>query len=123
MNGVEILNEYEVVVEHSFNLSMFWLVVIGAGIIGLIIGIVYFICNKDCLDSFDWIIVPVFVISMIVLGLFVGTGIGTATKVPIRHETHYEVLISENVNMLEFTDKYEIIEQRSQIFVVREKTK
>lgn len=37
-----------------------------------------------------------------------------------RNETTYEVTIDENVSLKEFNEKYEIVEQRGDIYVVKE---
>lgn len=39
---------------------------------------------------------------------------------PTAYETHYKVLISDEVSMNEFLEQYEIIDQEGKIFTVRE---
>ena len=37
------------------------------------------------------------------------------------HTTTYEVTVSKNVSLTDFTSKYEIIEQRGEIYIVKER--
>jgi H+/Cl- antiporter ClcA len=117
MNGVQILNQFEVVTETVFSWNSFW---IGLGIgaaVGLIAAVIF-----GCSEA-DWaafflscaIFIPI-------LGLFVG-GLGGSVvcPTPVAYETRYEVSINEETNMQEFMSKYEIIETRGEIYTVREK--
>lgn len=36
-------------------------------------------------------------------------------------DTYYQVVLDENVSYLEFTEKYEVIEQNGQIYTIKEK--
>ena len=118
MEGVQILNQFEVVTESAFNWLGFWIgAAIGFGAVALII----FLCLIGTGD-YDWAgflicIGTIGIISAVFVGLFIGCG----TETPVEYETHYEVCINEEVNMQEFTDKYEIIKTRGSIFTVREK--
>lgn len=117
MDGVTILNEFEVVTKTVFSWESFWWgALIGAGF-GLIVAIIF------GLQEGDW---AAFFIGLGVyctlFGLLVGLLGGFVLKPkPVEYETHYEVSIDENVNMQEFMDKYEIIETRGSIYTVREK--
>lgn len=51
--------------------------------------------------------------------LLIGVGVALFKTPP---ETRYDVIVSENVSMTEFYEKYEIIEQNGKIFTIREKT-
>ena len=117
MNGVTVLNEFEVVTKTIFSWESFWWgALIGVGI-GLITAIIFGL--QEC----DW---AAFFIGLGVFctlfGCFIGllSGFVAAPK-PVEYETHYEVSINETVNMQEFMDKYEIIETRGSIYTVREK--
>ena len=117
MDGVTILNEFEVVTKTVFSWESFWGgALIGAGI-GLIVAIIFGLVEED------WI---AFFVGLgafcTLLGLFVGLlgGFVLAPK-PVEYEKHYEVSIDENVNMQEFMNTYEIIETRGSIYTVREK--
>lgn len=117
MNGVQILNQFEVVTKTIFSWKSFWIgAIIGAGIAVTIILLVM-------LGDFDWssfgLICAIFVpIVSILFALFSGFLIAPT---PVEYETHYEVSINEEVNMKEFMDKYEILETRGSIYTVKEK--
>ncbi len=116
MEGVQILNQFEVVTELAFSWSSFWIgLVIGAA--GGLIGAILF-----GLSEADWcaffvccgIFIPIF-------GALVGGLCGCLGREPVAYETRYEVSINEEVNIQEFMDKYEILETRGSIYTVREK--
>ena len=52
------------------------------------------------------------------LSLLIGIPIDCATQIP--DYTKYEVIIDDSVSMNEFTEKYEVLEQRGQIYVIKE---
>ena len=47
--------------------------------------------------------------------------VGIVLFVSSNHTTTYEVTVSENVSLTDFTSKYEIIEQRGEIYIVKER--
>ena len=117
MNGVTILNEFEVVTKTVFSWESFWWGTLIGVSIGLILAIIFGLGEVDWLAFF--IGVGVY---CTLIGLLVGLLGGFVLKPkPVEYETHYEVSINENVNMQEFMDKYEIIETRGSIYTVREK--
>lgn len=117
MSGVEILNQFEVVTKTVFSWKSFWIgAILGAA---LAIVIILLVTASD----FDWstfgIMCAIFIpIVGILFALFAGFLIAPT---PVEYETHYEVSITEEVNMKEFMDKYEILETRGSIYTVREK--
>ena len=117
MNGVEILIEYEVVTKHQGNVTIGIVVCCVVAVVVIGIGL-YMWLSGDC----NWVIVPAFAVLGILYGVILGGLFGGLFAKPVEYATEYEVRVSPEVSMLEFTDKYEIIEQRGQIFVVREKT-
>ena len=116
MNGVEILNEYEVVTEQQGNITVGIIVWCVVAVVVIGIGL-YEWLSCDC----SWVIVPAFAVLGILYGVILGGLFGGLFAKPVEYATEYEVRLSPQVSMLEFTEKYEIIEQRGQIFVVREK--
>ena len=116
MNGVTILNEFEVVTKTVFSWESFWWgILIGAGI-GLIGAIILGLAEAD----WDAFFLGIGLLCTI-FGLFVGVLGGVLDAKHVEYETHYEVSINEEVNMQEFMNKYEIIETRGSIYTVREK--
>lgn len=117
MSGIEILNQYEVVVETTLNAAAFWIVF---GITAaLIIGIGIFLYASD---SCSVGIIPAMAVVGLIVGFVCGMAFGRIAEIPIKYETRYEVQISDDVSMSEFTKKYEVIDQRGSIFIIREKT-
>jgi hypothetical protein len=117
MEGVQILNQFEVVTETVFNWSAFWTGVGIGVVIGLIAAIIFGCSESDWLAFFVGCAVYIPLISLLLGGL---SGAFLVRK-PIAWETHYEVSINEEVNMQDFMDKYEIVETRGEIYTVREK--
>lgn len=117
MDGVTILNQFEVITKTVFSWKSFWIGALLGAILALII--ILLIIASD----FEWstfgVMCAIFVpIVSIIFALLAGFLIGPT---PVDYETHYEVSINEEVNMKEFMDKYEIIETRGSIYTVREK--
>lgn len=111
MAGVEILNQIPVT-ETEMGIGFGWLMVIAIVIFGVIFAF-FAILDMDDLG--------------LVLGAVIGTAVTlaiitfTAKEVPTG-EYQYEVIIEEEVNLHEFYDHYDVIEQRGEIFVVQEKS-
>lgn len=117
MDGVTILNEFEVVIKTVFSWESFW----WGALIGVSIGLIVTILTK--FQEVDW---STFFMGLgafcIFFGLFTGLFNGfLLNPKSIEYETHYEISINEEVNMQEFMDKYEILETRGSIYTVREK--
>lgn len=116
MNGITILNETTLTLEPiaRFIITM---AIIFFGIIFLlcIIGIIKSIQNRDrsCVIT-----------SLIgtLLSMLLGTIFVFRLDYKCNHPvTQYEVLISDEVNFSEFYQKYEVIEQRGEIYVIQER--
>ena len=117
MNGVNILNEFEVVTKTVFSWESFWWGALIGASIGLIVAIIFGVQEGDWAAFFMGLSTFCTIIGLLVglLGGFV------LAPTPVEYETHYEVSIDENVNMQEFMNTYEIIETRGSIYTVREK--
>ena len=109
MEGVEILNQY--VVNNS---PLGWIALV-PGIIFAILCIVFGIMAIS--DGCPGPGAALFALTVLCC-ILIGMGVAIL-KIP--PETRYDVIISENVSMTEFHEKYEIIEQNGKIFTVREK--
>ena len=117
MEGVTILNQFEVVAETTFNWSAFECGFLIGICMGLIIGIIF------GLSEWDWFaFLFMFLATGLAMGVLLGLLFGfVINPTPVDYETHYEVTINEEVSMTEFMDKYEVIETRGLIYTVKEK--
>lgn len=117
MDGVTILNEFEVITKTVFSWESFWWGTLIGAIIGSIVAVVLGLIEEDWYAFF--LDLGVFcTIFVLLVGLLNGFVFG---RKPVEYETHYEVSINEDVNMQEFMSAYEIIETRGSIYTVREK--
>jgi len=116
MNGVEILAEEMVYKLQPFNL-FFWLGIIIS--IPLLLGVWRAAYRSHELD------VGLIILSLILV-FSIGVVFGTATMATplvdreIRY-IEYKVTIDDSVSMVEFLDKYEIIDQEGKIYTVKER--
>lgn len=113
MAGVEILNQIPVT-ETEMAISFGWLMVIAIVILGFIAGI-FAVFDSDDLD------LGLVLGAVIAVGVTLVVMIFSAKEVPTG-EYQYEVVIEEEVNLHEFYDYYDVIEQRGEIFIVQEKS-
>lgn len=109
MAGIEILHSFQVPIGYAFN----WL---AAGIelsIFLILGVWGF---GPFRDRMWWILfVSLF------LGVLSAAMVGDGLHTPNEFETHYEVLLSDEITLTEFLEDYEIIGQEGKIYTIRER--
>lgn len=117
IDGLEILSETEVPTATALNPLAFW-----AFIVIFFTAAVAFCWIEIQPTKFGgWFGSIVVVILITLLGCAFGYIIGMSTGKPTDFETHYKVLISDEVSMNEFYNKYEIIEQDGKIFEIKEK--
>lgn len=114
MTGVEILAVEQVATKYAFNWGA-WGLCVGVGIvfcaiIGVVTGLSYYSKWTDFLTG---------VCIGLIFGGIIGLLPGFTTK-PIEFENRYKVTISEEVSMVEFMERYEIIDQEGKIYTVRE---
>ena len=116
MEGVEILNQYEVVIERSVNWTWFWIPV---GILGIVMSVLglWLWLTGDCQFS----IFPIMTIIGILFGAAIGSVAGEVLSIPTKYETRYQVTITDEVKMTEFNERYEILNQEGKIYTVKEK--
>ena len=116
MNGVEILSSIEVAIEHAFNwraFLFFSIIILG---IFIATGVaIYKNENSEINTIFYCCLIG------IVLGGIFGYMFGKELGIPTKYVTEYKVIISDEVSMNEFTERYEIINQEGKIFTVRER--
>lgn len=115
MPGVEILHSSEVLVSGGPNEEIAIITFIMCTFIGFIIGAIMSFISVD-----EGFVIGGSIIGFI-FGIILGALIGEISSVPEVYETHYKVLISDEVSMNEFLEEYEIIDQEGKIYTVKEK--
>lgn len=116
MEGIEVLNQIEIM-DSSLTLL----------ITAIILGVLFCICVVGAIIS----AINCKFITFIIFGIFllcswigfVVTAKASDKKIIPTGKYKYEVTIDKSVPMTEFYEKYEIIEQRGEIFVIKEKEK
>ena len=115
MTGVEILTTEEVATEFASNKGVSVFVFIAIVIICATFG--YFMMD-DCNKSVGIAIGCSLGVFLGLIGMIIAL---TATEEIVDYETQYKVTISDEVQLNEFNEKYEIIEQDGKIYTVRER--
>ena len=115
MPGVEILHSSEVLASGGFNGEIFIFTFIICIIIGFITGIIMTIISLDEGWMIGWLFIG------LICGLLLGAIMGDISSTPKKSETHYKVLISDEVSMNEFLGHYEIVDQEGKIYTVKER--
>lgn len=116
MAGVEILASSEVLVSSEFHVASFVFGWLSFLIIGCLTGLIAAFITSDIeciLNSTFLAFLP---------GILFGMVFGSINAEPKEYETHYKVLISDEVSMNEFLEEYEIIDQEGKIYTVKERT-
>lgn len=109
MTGVEILSIGEIGVDPTFN----WLMaILGGGFIGLVIGFMG-AAMEDSVGFGTILFIAIFIVTGVIIGF------GDAR--PTRYVPTYKVVISDEVSMNDFMEKYEILEQDGRIYTVKER--
>lgn len=115
MKGVEILTSYEVVIEYAFNWTAFWIVF--SVLFGLTIILAINKYKEDKKFSSDLFSMC---FSLTIIACAFGALLGSYPSKPEKYETRYKVVLSNEVSMNEFVEKYEILEQNGKLFTIRE---
>lgn len=108
LEGITVLNTF--VISSAIGTGTFVLMGLACIVMGFLIG----------LAVWDGEIVPAILSSLLSAALCLGIA-GYINK-DATDTVRYEVTISEEVNLTEFTERYEIIEQRGDIYVIEERT-
>ena len=116
MDGVTILNQYEVTTITSAEISAVALGITFFSII-VICSLVGFFTD----GTYEGVVLGL--LTGLVLGVFIGLIAGAMCGEPSKIETttQYEVIIDDSVSLTEFYEHYNVIEERGKIFVVEEK--
>ena len=109
MTGVEILSIGEIGAGSAFNWVM---AILGGGLIGLSVGFMG-AAMEDSVGFGAFLFIFIFI--------FTGTIIGFGKAKPTHYVPTYKVVISDEVSMNDFMEKYEILEQDGRIYTVKER--
>ena len=116
MNGIEILAIEEVVTKEAFSWNAFLITVGVTFAVFIVCGIIMSIKYDDWMQLLIGAVIGLF------MGGIFGGIMGAAFSTPSEYETQYKITISDEVQMNDFIDKYEIIEQSGKLYTVRERT-
>lgn len=116
MPGVEILSSNEVATEYAFNWAAYGIVACVIFAILVIVGITRAISYHDVTE------LKVCILLGIAAGIVLGSPWGSILQRPTNYVTEHKVIVSDEVPMTKFYERYEIVEQDGKIFTVREKT-
>ena len=109
INGVTVLNSYNEAV-----IGIVYYIV--AIIMAMPVIYVWWKLHNVLDSTLLWIIlIPCSLLSIIIIGTFVGMGNS------VMKTKYYEVIVDDYVNFNEFNDKYEIYEQNGKIFTISKK--
>lgn len=112
INGVTVLASEVVTTSSAIGNAMFILTILIASI-----GFICFIIGA--ITDNDFGIAGLIILgASFVFGLLVGLPADIMTQIP--DYTKYEVVLDDSVSMNEFMNTYEVLEQRGQIYVVKE---
>lgn len=110
MDGINVLNVYEYVTNDGTLMGVLFIVTIILAIVSFGLALVGGVKgNGGCTYGFAFVVCLIFCTILLVNGF------------DTRTETRYEVTIDEDVEFKTFTEKYDVIEQRGQIYVIRER--
>lgn len=111
MEGVTILNTIEVMAS-TWGFSIVGLIIAILSLLFLI-GIIFSIIKNE-------VIITSFLSLLVVFGVIISTMcFGSANEYFDHYE--YQVIVDDSVSLVEFTEKYEILDQEGLIYTVKEK--
>ena len=116
MDGVTILNT---ITENVSNTDCLVVLLIFS-IVVIIFSFIAIIAVSDKFSEFNGFVIA-YIITGIVGILFVIFSILELNTLSQEPQTLYEVTISDEISFKDFTSKYEIIEQRGEIYIVKER--
>ena len=116
MDGVTILNT---ITENVSNTAGLVVALIFSIVLIIISFIAIIICSNKFSEFNDFVIVYI-IMGLAGISSFIVSILVLNTS-PQETQTLYEVIISEEVSFKDFTSKYEIIEQRGEIYIVKER--
>ena len=117
MDGVTILNT---ITENVSNTAGLLVVILIFSIVEIILSIIGIILCSNKFSEFNGFVIAYIIIGIAGISFFI-VSILELNAPPQEPQTLYEVTISDEVSFKDFTSKYEIIEQRGEIYIVKER--
>jgi hypothetical protein len=118
MNGVEILSSNEVTIDWIFNWKACWIGFAVAFGIAVITNIPTWFKDWSWAHFIDFVVMVVFV--TFIIRILIGGLSGAIWSIPTKYETQYKATISDEVKMVDFLERYEIVDQEGKIYTIRE---
>lgn len=115
MDGVTVLDSYEVVADYAFDSTLFLTILIVSTLSFCFVGIHEYISEASELKD-----ILICTAIGLLFGMIFGLLGGWIASYPSKYETRYKVTISEQVTMQEFMSKYEVVDVEGKILTVRE---
>lgn len=115
LDGITILYQEEVQILHSYISEWFFIIIL----IAFVATVLIYLLFDELLDAPEIMTKSAIIIWMAVATCF---GIKWGFKVDKTYETHYGATINDSVKQNEFNEKYEIIEQKGQFYIIKERT-
>lgn len=114
LDGITILYQEEVQILHT-HIHWWFIIVVFIALVAMM-GIV--LLFDELLDAPEIVTKTALIIWIIVVTFF---SIKWCVKTDTTYETHYGVTIDDNVKQNEFNEKYEIVEQKDNFYIIKEK--
>ena len=111
MSGINVLNKTQIMETPSWVYTLFF-----AGLISVVIGIVFLISVKK--NNFKSFIIG---LVLFIIGLVLINAPTEYADIMPTGKYQYEVTIDENVSFVDLNNKYNVIEQRGDIYVLEDK--
>jgi hypothetical protein len=117
MEGIQIVNQYTVPDITIFSWESLW-ITFAICMIGVAVISVFPVLNGDMRikDAIKFALAV-----GLIVGIFFGTLAGFVNQEVVSYTTEYEIIISEDVSFNDVSEKYEFIDRRGDIYIVREK--
>lgn len=116
MDNIVILDSYEVVTDYVFNWTAFWIVTA----VCFVICLITYLCTISEVEVLPWTaaMIGIWIVASIIFGAMFGV---VVAPIPNEYDTEYKIYINGDIDMNEFIEKYDIIDQDGLIVTVREK--
>ena len=109
MEGVEVLNTF---VEESWGLGV-GIYAIMAGIIAIVAIVVTIYLSREYPSGSTTLLLSIILLFLSIIGIY--------QSFFKEDTTYYQVIINDSVSMMEFNEKYDIVEVEGRIYTIKEK--